>query len=108
MVTVTGYVGTVVEGLVHLGFHFFKKGKEKSKYIGLIENAKKELKTSCSDVKTEVNKNMEINKNQIESTVKNFEEIFFSKREGLIKHKEEWLTIFNKFQKFALNLKLMN
>ena len=108
MAAVTGGVGVVVAGLIHLGFKFYKKSKEKSKYIGLIENAKKELKTSCSDVKTEVNKNLETNKNQIESAVKNFEEIFFSKSEGLINHKEEWLTIFNKFKKLALNLKLMN
>ncbi len=108
MAAVTGGVGVVVAGLIHLGFHLFKKAKEKGKYIGLIENAKKELKTSCSDVKTEVNKNLETNKNQIESAVKNFEEIFFSKSEGLINHKEEWLTIFNKFKKLALNLKLMN
>ena len=108
MAAVTGGVGVVVAGLIHLGFKIFKKSKEKGKYIGLIENAKKELKTSCSDVKTEVNKNLETNKNQIESAVKNFEEIFFSKSEGLINHKEEWLTIFNKFKKLALNLKLMN
>jgi len=108
MAAVTGGVGVVVAGLIHLGFKFYKKSKEKSKYIGLIENAKKELKTSCSDVKTEVNKNLETNKNQIESAVKNFEEILFSKSEGLINHKEEWLNIFNKFKKLALNLKLMN
>ena len=108
MIATTGGIGAGVAGLVHLGFSLYKKYTEKDKYIELIENAKKELKNSCSEIKTEVNKNLETNKNQIESAVKNFEEIFFSKSEGLINHKEEWLTIFNKFKKLALNLKLMN
>ena len=108
IIAVTGGIGAGIAGLVHLGFSLYKKYKEKDKYIELIENAKKELKTTCSEIKTEVNKNLETNKNQIESAVKNFEEIFFSKSEGLINHKEEWLTIFNKFKKLALNLKLMD
>ena len=108
MITTGGLVGLAAAGIVHLGFSLYKKFTELEKYIKLIEKAKTELKNASSEVKSEVNKNLETNKNQIESAVQNFEEIFLSKSEGIINHKEEWLKIFNKFKKLALNLKLMN
>lgn len=108
MIAATGGIGIAAAGAIHLGFKLYKKFTALDKYTKLIENAKSELNNSCSDIKREVNKNLEIAKNQIESAVKKFEEIFLSKSEGIINHKEEWLTIFNKFKKLALNLKLMN
>ena len=108
MIAATGGIGIAAAGAIHLGFKLYKKFTALDKYTKLIENAKSELNNSCSDIKREVNKNLETSKNQIESAVKNFEEIFLSKSEGIINHKEEWLTIFNKFKKLALNLKLMN
>ena len=108
LIATTGLAGLAAAGAIHLGFSLYKKFTALDKYTKLMEEAKTELKNSCSVIKGEVNKNLETNKNQIESAVKNFEEIFLSKSEGIINHKEEWLSIFNKFKKLALNLKLMN
>lgn len=108
MAAAGGLIGIGVAGLIHAGFSLYKKFTAKEKYIRLVEDSKKELQNSCSDVKRKVNENLEKNKNQIESAVKNFEEIFFSKNEGIINHKEEWLAIFDKFKKLALNLKLLS
>ena len=85
----------------------YKKFTEKGKYIQLIENAKKELITSCAKVKKEINKNLETNKNQIESAVKKFEKMFLSKNNGIKNHKEDWTNLFQQFKKLALNLKLI-
>ena len=40
-----------IVGVISAGFSLYKKIKEKGKYIELIENAKKELITSCTEVK---------------------------------------------------------
>ena len=102
-----GLIGLFIGGLIHGGFFLYKKITEKGKYIQVIENAKKELITSCEEIKKEINKNLETNKNQIESAVKKFEELFLSKNYGIKNHKEEWTNLFQQFKKLALNLKLI-
>ena len=108
MAATGGAIGIGVAGLVHLGFSLYKKYKEKGKYIKLIEDSKKELKASYSELKTNVSENLKKIKNQIESALKKFEDIYFSKNKGIMSHKEEWLTIFNKFIKLASDLQLLN
>ena len=101
-------IAASIGGLIHGGFSLYKKLTEKEKYIESIENEKISLKNSCSEVKKEINKNLEENKKQLESAVDKFERSFLSKNEGIKNHKEEWLSLFQKFKKIALNLKLIS
>ena len=101
---VTGGVLVAAAGAIHLGFSLYKNQTEKGKYIELIEKAKNELKNSCSNVKNKIYQNCETNKNQIKSAVKNFEQIIFSKNEGIKKNKKECLALFNKLFKFIIIL----
>jgi hypothetical protein len=85
-------------GLVHGGFYLYKKFTEKDRYIELIENEKKELKSSCSNCKTKVTSILEEIKNQIELAVEKFEDILYSKKEGIKNNKEEWMNLYQKFK----------
>ena len=104
---VGGLAGLGIAGVIHGGFFLYKKLTEKSKYIEFVEQTKKELITSCSYVKKDINEKLEKIKNQIESAVEKFETIFFSKNEGIKEHKEKWLDIFNQFKKLALKWNLL-
>ena len=108
MAAATGGIALGVAGLIHTGFSLYKNITAKGKYIELIEKQKEELKNSSSDIKKKLHKNIETNKKQIESAVRNFERIFFSKNKGLINNKEEWKKIFDKFLELALSLGLLN
>ena len=85
-------------GLVHGGFCLYKKFTEKDKYIELIEKEKKELNYSCSNCKTKVKSVLKDMKNQIELAVEKFEEILFSKKEGIKNNKEEWMKLYKSFK----------
>ncbi len=88
----TGVVGVSLvglAGLIHGGFCLYKKITEKKKYIELVENAKKELMASCPNYKDKINSILEEIKKQIEKAVVKFEEILYSKKEGIKNNKEE-------------------
>ena len=85
-------------GLIHGGFCLYKKITEKKKYIELVENAKKELMASCPNYKDKINSILEEIKKQIEKAVVKFEEILYSKKEGIKNNKEEWMNLYQKFK----------
>ena len=97
----TGIVGVSLVGLfglIHGGFFLYKKITEKKKYIELVEKAKKELMASCPNYKDKIDSILEDMKKQIEKAVVKFEEIIYSKKEGIKNNKEEWMNLYQKFK----------
>ena len=48
---------------------------------------------------------MEEYKKQLEKGIKNFEDILFSKKEGIRKNKEKWQQLYKEFKELIFQLK---
>lgn len=53
---------------------------------------------SCPNYKDKINSILEEIKKQIEKAVVKFEEILYSKKEGIKNNKEEWMNLYQKFK----------
>ena len=100
-----GAVGIGIAGIIHGSFWLYKKFTEKKKYIELIEKEKTELISSCTKFKDNVNSALEEYKKQLEKGIKNFEDILFSKKEGIRKNKEKWQQLYKEFKELIFQLK---
>lgn len=85
--------GIGIDLAIHGGFVLYKKLVEKSRYIGLISNAKIELEKSLSSYEENINLILRKITDEIEMAVKTFFAIQNVKLDGIKKHMNDWLIL---------------
>ena len=86
-------IGVSIPLAIRGGFALYKKLVEKSRYIELISNAKKELEKSLSIYENNINSILRKITDEIEMAVKKFFAIQNVKLDGIKKHMDDWLEL---------------
>ena len=90
---ISAIIGASIPLAIHGGFALYKKLVEKSRYIELISNAKKELEKSLSIYENNINSILRKITDEIEMAVKKFFTIQNVKLDGIKKHMDDWLEL---------------